>query len=427
MTKDHLSHTQRQVIENGLGNLKSFTEIASGIGKSRTTVMREVRLHLIESRKAGCGRIGNSCQHRKNCKKYFLCNDKCSKKCSTCPQCNDNCKDYLEEKCPKLDVAPYACNGCKEENRCVLRKKYYLHDAADKQYKETLHSSREGVAMTPEQMQSLGAALQPGLALGQSVHHIMATSPDSFNVCEKSVYRYINGGLLEKAHGYDLVKAVSMKPRRKKTVEHKVDAKCRKGRDLQDFNKYVEANQDIRAVQMDTVPIGGKALLTMQFVSCELMLAFVRDRNTSDTVIDWFNFMEDKLGLAAFRRIFPVILTDNGSEFSNPDALETSPSNGERRTRIFYCDPYSSWQKGCVENNNGNLRRIFEKGKSFRNVDQNRVSLAMSHLNSMVRKSIGDKSPIEVFQALYGDNILNKLGITLIPPTEVNLTPRLLD
>ena len=69
------------------------------------------------------------------------------------------------------------------------------------------------------------------------------------------------------------------------------------------------------------------------------MLAFPRERNDAKSVADIFDSLEEKLGRDMFSRIFGAVLTDNGSEFSDPVALEAE-MDGVRRTRVFYCDPY---------------------------------------------------------------------------------------
>ena len=181
-------------------------------------------------------------------------------------------------------------------------------------------------------------------------------------------------------------------------------------------------------VEMDSVVgrIGGKVLLTLQFNSCGFMLAFIREANNSQSVIDIFNQLEISLGISVFRKLFPVILTDNGTEFSNPAALEVSPFSKEQRTQIFYCEPYASWQKGHIENNHLNLRRVLEKGSSFDNLTQQDIDLVVSHINSIARKSLNDVPAITLFGAIYGKTVLKKLNISLIPAQEVILTPELL-
>ena len=171
---------------------------------------------------------------------------------------------------------------------------------------------------------------------------------------------------------------------------------------------------------------GGKTLLTLQFNNCGMMWLFLRERNTSQSVIDEFNRMEQLFGFKMFCVLFPVILTDNGSEFSNPSALEFSPFNGRQRTRIFYCDPYSAYQKGHVENNHLNLRRILEKRTSFDELQQSDMATVMSHMNSFARKSLNNVPSITLFETIYGKEILKKIGVSLVPPKDIILSSDLI-
>jgi IS30 family transposase len=217
-----------------------------------------------------------------------------------------------------------------------------------------------------------------------------------------------------------------MKPRKTKRVEHKVDSGCRIGRTFAEFNAFMEQT-GIQAVEMDSVigRIGGKVLLTLMFKSCDLMLAFIRERNTAQSVIDVFNMLYDELGAARFKTLFHVLLGDNGSEFSNPRALEFD-GKGNQRTKVFYCDPYSSFQKPNVELNHELIRKILPKGTSFDHLSQADINLMMSHINSYSREKLNDKSPFETFSFLYGKDILEKLGLSLVPPNEILLKPALL-
>lgn len=425
----HLTHSQRALIEDGLKNQKSFREIAIDIGKSHTTVSREIIKHRVVSDKGAYGRVTNRCISRLNCSRFSLCDTRCKRKCSVCNKCNSICPEFQEEFCEKLNQIPYVCNGCDKERSCVLRKKYYIHDYAEKEYKDILSNSRSGATLAECERVTIAAILDAGLTKGQSVHHIMVAQADEFHVCEKSVYRYINNGLfLQKPGRTELPKAPQMKARRKKGTQHKVDTKCRNGRTLEDYSDFVSKNPNSGVVEMDSVigNRGGKVLLTFNFNNSTFMLAFLREANTSKSVIEVFDKLENLLGLDMFKRIFPVILTDNGCEFSNPTALETSCISGTPRTKIFYCDPYSSWQKGHVENNHENLRKIFQKGQSLDHYTQSDVNLALSHMNSFARASLNDIPAIRLFERIYGSEILIKLGIHLIEKKEVFLTPMLL-
>lgn len=148
------------------------------------------------------------------------------------------------------------------------------------------------------------------------------------------------------------------------------------------------------------------------------MLAFLRVRNTSQSVIDVFNDLFARLGADCFKRMFPVLLGDNGSEFSNLKSIEFD-NDGNRRTHLFYCDSYSSFQKPNVELNHEFIRKILPKGKSFDDFSQVDINLMMSHINSYSRAKLGDKSPLEMFGFLYGTDAIDKLGLWRVEPNDI--------
>ena len=168
-------------------------------------------------------------------------------------------------------------------------------------------------------------------------------------------------------------------------------------------------------------------LLTIHFVGTSLMLAFIRDANTSRSVTEIWDMIYRVLGRPLFEKLCPVILTDNGSEFSNPKAIEFGPDgNGIRRTHVFYCDPSWPYQKGAIEVNHELIRRIVPKGKSFDNYTQEDVFLMMDHINSYKRKKLNNRTPYEAFSFYYGEDILKKLGCRSVAAENIILKPRLL-
>jgi IS30 family transposase len=425
----HLTNEERSQIEHLLRARTSIKGIALILGKSTSTISREIKKHAIVSNKSAVGRIPNRCIHRRSCKKFYLCEDKpnCKKqRCSTCYLCNSICPDFVEEHCQLLTHSPYVCNGCETEHLCTLRKRYYLHRPAQTAYKELLIESRVGVNISEEELLRLDRFLSPLIRNGQSIHHVFVNNPDEFTCSEKTLYRYVNGSLLS-ARNIDMPRICRIKPRKSKPIEYKVDKQCRVGRCYDDFLKYMAANPDTAVVEMDTVEgkKGGSVLLTMHFRSCSFMLAFLRDRNTSSSVINVFRDLYSILGKDTFQRLFPVILTDNGTEFSNPSALEVA-EDGNRLTSIFYCDPSSPYQKPTVENNHEFIRRILPKGSSFDSLTQSDILLMMNHINSYSREKLSDKSPYESFSFFYGQEILDLLGAKFIASNDILLRPSLL-
>lgn len=428
MTKNkHLTDLERLLIEQKLREGISLKRIASVLSKSASTISREIRAHAIASDKYAPYRVHNRCAKRFVCQKVQLCADKpnCTRKCSTCNYCNAVCEEFEEQLCLKLFDPPYVCNGCIEERQCVLRKKYYLHKKAHEAYREMLVESRTGANITEDDLLYLDELVSPLIRRGHSVHHIVVHNADRLEVSEKSLYRYVAGGLL-KAKNIDMPRVCRLKPRKSKPVEHKVDSSCRLGRSYADFQKFREIS-DIQVVEIDSLlgRVGGKVLLTMMFKSCDLMLAFIRERNTSQSVIDVFNRLDESLGRQLFSRLFSLLLADNGSEFSNPKALEFD-ALGSMRLRVFYCDPYASYQKPNVELNHEFVRKFLPKGASFDKLSQADIDLMMSHINSYSREKLGDKSPFDVFGFIYGYDVLEKLGIRRIQPNKILLKPSLL-
>lgn len=169
----------------------------------------------------------------------------------------------------------------------------------------------------------------------------------------------------------------------------------------------------------------GKVLLTLYFRNSKLMLAYIMDNKSSDSVLNIFNELENILGNDLFEQIFTVILTDNGSEFSNPLSLEFN-SKGIGRCRIFYCNPTASYQKGGIEKNHEFIRYIIPKGTSMDNFTQEDITKMINHINSLGRKSLNWSAPYDLAKLLLGKIVLKKLNLQRIPNNEIKLIPKLL-
>ena len=145
---------------------------------------------------------------------------------------------------------------------------------------------------------------------------------------------------------------------------------------------------------MDTVEgkKGESVLLTLLWRSSNFMIAIKLDQKDSDSVSTFFSYLKGYLGYETFHYLFPIILTDNGSEFSNPEEIE---NNGKHvyPTKVFYCDPRASQQKGKIEKNHEYIRYFIPKGKSFNDYNQNDINLMINHINSVKRNSLKNDNP----------------------------------
>lgn len=428
MEKTHLSLDDRITIAQMLSGGQSFKRIALAVGKGCTSISREVRGHLLFKKTGGYGRPFNACAHRRDCTVRSLCAQCPSPKkgrCSLCDKCNDHCPDFERQACPRLEKPPYVCNGCPDKARCTLEKRFYDGAHAHKEYRALLSECRSGIPYTEEEIRHLDGIVSPLILRGQSLNHICANNKDALMVSESTLYRLVGYDVFQ-ARNIDLPRKVRYS-RRKKKKGYKVDKGCRIGRTYEDYLRYRGAHPDIPVTQMDSVEgkKGGKVLLTIHFVKTELMLAFLRDANDSRSVLDIFERLYLELGPDTFMSLMPLILTDNGSESSNPRAIEYDRQDN-RRTRIFYCGPSSPGQKGSAEKNHELIRYVLPKGCSFDDLTQKDISLLMDHINSYSRESLGNRCPYEMFSSIYGQGPLDALGCHRIPPDRVELTPPLL-
>lgn len=424
----HLSLDERLTIKTLLDSSASFKQIGKTLGRHCTTISKEVRNHMI-FHKSGCfGKSFNDCANKRGCSVSALChNNSCRRKfCCDCPQCHLNCTHYYKVYCPKLSLPPYVCNGCSSRVRCTLEKHIYSPVSAQKEYEAVRSESRSGICISEDEAFALDELFSPLLRKGQSIYHICTTHKDAVMFSEKTIYNYVNAGLFQ-ARNIDLPRKVKYRPRKSSHDSFKIDRSCRIGRTYEDFRQFLEIQPDCPIVQLDSVEgtKGGKVLLTIHFVNSQFMLAFLRDRNTAASVFTVIERFYQKLRPDRFMQIFPVLLTDNGSEFSDPLSLEMDAQNN-LRSRVFYCDPSSPYQKGAAENNHEFIRRVLPKGTSFNHLTQPQITLMMNHINSYTRSNLGGRSPYEIFEMFYGKDILNILGAELISPNDIILRPDLI-
>jgi len=419
----HLTLDERNFIEQELAKNTNFKEIARYLGKDPTTISKEIRKHRIRKEGQAIHVNFNHCAKKFNCHRHNLCNPRCTKECRHCNHCNEVCSDFVDGTCFRLTRAPYVCNGCTEKYGCKLTKYYYKALPSFNKYKTLLSEARQGINMTELELSNLDKIVSPLVKKGQSLSHIYKTH--DIPCTRATLYNYLSKNCFS-VGPIDLPRKVRMKKRKQKKTEIK-DTQARTNRTYEDFQKYIEEHPELSIVEMDTVEgiKGGRVLLTLLFRSSRLMLAFLLYEKTQKEVLRVFNMLEYELGNELFEKTFPIILTDNGSEFGNPLSLEFNPE-GIGRTRIFYCNPRASYQKGMIEKNHEFIRYVLPKGTSFDNLLQTDINLMINHINSLGRASLNWSSPYDVAKILIGKDVLKKLNLSKIPTDEIQLNTKLL-
>lgn len=422
----HLTFDDRVRIQRALTIGRNFTEIAAEIGKDRSTVSREIRNNFEFHGK----KTRSSCIHKcifddpSDCPAPYCKKSKCSIACS---QCAPYCDRYESAVCSKLTRPPYVCNGCADRANCMLTKRMYNAEFAQKKYRNGLRESREGISLSENDIQHIEETIIPLIKQGISLPTAYDAFADSMPVSIKTIYNYISKGVFSIGN-IDLRRTVQRKPYRKKSgpVLH-IDKRCHVGRTYADFQLYLKEHPGINVCEMDTVEgkKGGKVILTIFFRNCDLQLMYLRSANTAKSVTEIFRHLRRTLG-ARYREIFPLVLTDRGSEFTDPQSIELDTRTLETVTRMFYCDPLQTNQKSRCERNHEYIRYIIPQSTALDPFSQEEIRNVMNHVNSMPRPGLNGKTPYDVFVSIYGQDIAGILGLEGIPLDKLCLKPALL-
>lgn len=429
----HLTLEDRHEIQRGLREHRTFKEIADIIGCSPDTVSKEIRNHryhkVRENRKGVCAKP-NRCKHRDTCRRRDVCNKKkghkCRIPCRECHKCNDLCTDFVDFPCQIEKKAPYVCNNCPKSKRCLFDKYLYNADYAHREYREKLHESRKGIDMTRDELAALDELVSPLIKKGQPLVHIMQEHGSEIPCGIRTLYNYIDAGYLT-ARNLDMHRTVRYRKRRHYTEQPKISYRKKEGHHYSDYLKLLEENPGLRTVQMDTVEgeKGGKLLQTFLWPENNLMMAFLIESKEMVNTVSVIDELEEKLGSVKFRELFPVILTDNGCEFADPELFERG-LDGEKRTRLYYCEARHSEQKGELEKNHEYIRYVLPKKTSFDELTQEKVLLMINHINNTTRPKLHGSTPMKKALQTFGKNAMERLGLEVILPDDICLKPELL-
>lgn len=422
--------SERMAIEAGIYGKYSFQEIAKRISKTPKYVSREIQQNrtLVKGEHPG----GKDCHLASGCQRKGICgNTFCARKCVYCAEvdCRTICGQYNNSPCSLLSKAPYVCNVCQRRRKCKADRAYYIAIQADASSKRRYSEARRKPQIQGAELEALDRLVTPLIKKGQPLTHIFAEHGHEIPVSQRTLYHYIDAGALCIGN-LDLRRKVGYRPRKKKyePTEAFLNQKYRKDRTYEDFFTYMARHPSETEVEMDTVKgtrEQGKRMLTLLFVEQNLMLIFLMRDGKAETVVEQFDWLTSVLGLEVFRKLFPVILTDNGCEFKHTKEIEFT-ADGDRRTRVFYCDPLASWQKPHIEKNHEYIRYVLPRGKSFNPYAQDDMVLLMNHINSTRRSKLGGRTPYELASSAEFQRLKEVMGLHTIPADEVNLSSKLL-
>ena len=413
----HLTESHRIKIEHYLNENYSYRKIAELLNVNVSTISREVKRN-IRTYSISNHMVIVECIHKDNCERL--------KGSSKSKMCSINCPDYELRKCDRFSTknAKPVCNSCPNNAKCKLARKKYIANVANNKY-ELRIILRPKIRITQEQFDFINKLFSEKMTKGQSISVIYQNHKDEIMISENTVRNYLKRGLL-KSNQLDMIR-----PRftANKSVKRRVikNVDLLNGRTYEDYINYTK-KKDILIVQLDTVVgklVDNKKILTIHWPSFHFQIGILLEKLSPAFVNNALMELKNKLGLETYKILFQVILTDNGIEFSLLDEIEND-ENGELITKVFFCDPYKSSQKGSCERNHEFIRYVLPKGVSFDNLNQKDVDLIFSHINSTPRNSLGFKTPFELFKTAFGIEVLRILNINEINKDDVHLKPELI-
>lgn len=336
------------------------------------------------------------------------------------------------KECDKTNRFPYVCNGCKLKTRCRKKKYYYNYIRVQKNYGYLLEKTRIGIDMSIDEIDYWNDYFKDKIKnKNQPITHLFNNIKDEFPKSIQTFYNYVHKGYFSSINDEMLPRAYSYKPRKRTNEKPTIrfDNVIRTSRTLKEMEEYIEKHPNANIVEMDTV-IGKfedkKCIMTLYFRNSKLMLMFLIDKYKTTSVSNVFKKLRNQLGSEVFTKLFEIILTDNGWKFSKPEDIEFNSITGEKEINVFYCEPYSSWQKGGIEKNHEFIRYIILKGITFDKLTNKNIIDIMNNINNVSKRSLEYKTPYELFKNTYGDKITKKLHLIKLEKDEVNLSYKLL-
>lgn len=404
----HFTIETRQMIENSLNEGLIVTKIASLLKRDRSNISREIIKHRTTV-------FPNSFNNYNACSKNNTCSDKFY-------DCYKTCKNIEINLCPKLISSPHVCNGCITKHGCRYVKYYYKAHDANCEYEKTLHEIRSHLHYTSLELDVLNNDFYNLVINTKSIYHSLTViNSIGFHFKISSIYRQIKNDLLR-------IKLSDL-PRSKTKQKNEIDKTYKRDvtdHTYEDYEKHKKDNPNDIEWQMDCVQgIQGKeepVFLTLQIVEIKFIFIFKMPRQTAEMVCSQLSKFKKNIGSRCVNKILNILLTDNGHEFIKlNELLKVFPN-----ANIFYCHPYSSYEKGSIENNHELIRRIIPQGVSLKVYSQEEINIMCSHINSLYREELDGKCPFDLIEKYISIDKLKHIGLNKINAKDVMLIPELL-
>lgn len=219
-------------------------------------------------------------------------------------------------------------------------------------------------------------------------------------ICVTTLYSYIDKGIFLRLTNKNLPVKKSKKRSYKKVK--KQQARAAAGDSIEKRPEKIEEREEFGHWEMDSVigkrGVSKNAMLVLTERKTRNEIIFKLPDHTDEAVVAALDRLENKWGADMFKQVFKTITVDNGSEFADAEGLQRSILNeGEKRTQVYYCHPYSSWERGTNEVTNKMIRRKVPKGTNFDEKTDEEIESIESWVNNYPRRIHDYHSAKELF------------------------------
>lgn len=409
VTNVHFTLETRKLIEERLNESKTITEISNELQRDRSNIGKEIMKHRIAT-------FPSTFNYDHPCLKHVNCSMKTY-------ECYKTCKNIEIKLCENLISSPHVCNGCQKKKYCRHVRYYYNAVEANNEYVNSWKKDRSKLRYTPLELDILNNDFKVLVLNCKSIYHaLIVINKRGFNFKISTIYKQIERGQLALKKS-DLPRCRKTKQKEVKDKSYKRDIE---GHTYEDYNSYKEENPNAVETQMDTVEgikeNDAPVFFTIEIIDIKFILIFKLTSQNAKEVSNKLKLLKEILGDEIIEKIFEILLTDNGKEFIRLDDLKEILPNAN----IFYCHPYSSYEKGNIENNHELIRRVIPKGISLKCYTQKDLDLLCFHINNLYRESLDGKCPFDLVENYISKDVLDKLNLKKIDDDKVVLVPKLL-
>ena len=285
-----------------------------------------------------------------------------------------------------------------------IEERGYSADLAEKKYRENLKEKGTGLKIGNDiefanyiEKKIVEDDYSPEAVLGE-LKAPGAEKKFSVTICVTTLYSYIDKGIFLRLTNKNL--PIKGNRKRKYRRVKKVQKRASAGTSIEKRPEEIETREEFGNWEMDTV-VGKrgkskKSLLVLSERKTRDEMMFKLPEHTASAVVSVINGLEKKFG-ELFSQIFKTITVDNGTEFADCEGIEKSILSDGNRTKVYYCHPYSSWERGTNENINKMIRRKIPKGTNFDSITDSEVEKIEEWINTYPRGILGYRNSKQLF------------------------------